>query len=391
MSLPATSMQVRSIATAQPEGIIAQQDAARLAVQRCYLTEDQKRLVPVLYRKAGVKSRGIILVEHHGPTGEDGNGLADAAAGGPVLGQPDEDVARFMPAAGDASFRGPTTAARMLRYREESGRLALESAGSALAASGLAASDITHLVTVSCTGFAAPGVDIALISGLGLPVTTARTHVGFMGCHGAINGLRAALAFARAEPGSNVLLCCVEISSIHFFYGWDPEKWVANALFADGSAAVVGTGMPTAQRVESTWKLAACGSCLIPDSQDAMSWHIGDHGFEMSLSSRVPSLISERLPAWIESWLGGMGLRVSDIASWAIHPGGPRIVLAVKQSLGLPEDSTAASQAVLSRCGNMSSPTVLFIVQELMRRDAPRPCVALGFGPGLMAEAALFV
>lgn len=281
---------------------------------------------------------------------------------------------------------GPTTGERMEIYAREAGPLALRAAKAALAESDFAPGSITHLVTVSCTGFAAPGVDFALITGLGLSPTVARTHVGFMGCHGALNGLRVANAFATADPAARVLVCAVELSSLHYYYGSSADKLIANAIFADGAAAVVGSGTDS-----PAFTLAASGSCLIPNSAADMGWTVGDHGFEMTLSRRVPNLIAAHLRPWLEKWLGDNGLSLADVRSWAVHPGGPKIVSAVGECLGLSADALAPSLGVFAANGNMSSPTVLFILQKLRAAGAPRPCVALGFGPGLVAEAALFV
>lgn len=122
-----------------------------------------------------------------------------------------------------------------------------------------------------------------------------------------------------------------------------------------------------------------------------MAWAVGDHGFEMTLSRRVPGLIAAHLRPWLESWLGDNGLSLADVQSWAVHPGGPKIVSAAQEALGLSNDALAPSRAVFAEYGNMSSPTVLFVLKRLRDQSAPRPCVALGFGPGLVAEAALFV
>ena len=238
---------------------------------------------------------------------------------------------------------------------------------------------------MSCTGFAAPGFDIALINELGLPPTLHRTHVGFMGCHGALNGLRVANAFAAADPAARVLVCSVELCSLHYHYGWDPPKVVANALFADGSGALVGA----AEGPAGAWRLTASGSCLIPEAADAMTWTIGDHGFGMTLSKRIPELIGDRLRPWLDDWLAARGHSVAGIKSWAVHPGGPKILDAVAATLGLPADAVWASREVLAEYGNMSSATVLFILKRLRERRAPGPCVALGFGPGLNVEVAL--
>ena len=276
---------------------------------------------------------------------------------------------------------GPSTAERMAIYASEAGPLALRAASEALTESGFAADSITHLVTVSCTGFAAPGIDFALMTGLGLRPTVARTHVGFMGCHGALNGLRVANAFATTDPGARVLVCAAELCSLHYYYGNAADKLIANAIFADGAAAVVGTAGA------GDWALVASGSCLIPDS----AWTVGDRGFEMTLSRRVPGKIAAHLRPWLESWLAEHGLALADVGSWAVHPGGPKIVSAVEEALALTPEALAPSRAVFRDYGNMSSPTVLFILKRLRGSNAPRPCVALGFGPGLVAEAALFV
>lgn len=282
---------------------------------------------------------------------------------------------------------GPTTAARMRYYSVRVVPLTLRAARQALERAATPAETITHLVTVSCTGFAAPGVDAGLIQQLPLPPTVARTHIGFMGCHGSINALRVAKAFADSDPSARVLICAVELCSIHFHYGMDPQKLVANALFADGAAAVVGVAGDAAPH--DAWRVTATGSCLLPNSGAAMSWGIGDHGFDMQVSPRVPGYIARSLKPWLTNWLDQHGLNVSNVRSWAVHPGGPRILSAVEESLALDRDALAVSREVLAECGNMSSPTVLFIVNRLRNRDAPRPCVLLGFGPGLAAEAAL--
>ena len=250
----------------------------------------------------------------------------------------------------------------------------------------LAPRDFTHLVTVSCTGFVSPGVDFALIRDLGLRPTIERTHVGFMGCHGAINGLRVADALA-AKPGAKVLLACVELSSINYYYGPENDKVVANALFADGAAAAVGYA---GESEVGSWRVAATGSCIIPESDAAMGWLIRDNGFEMILSRQIPRLIARNLRPWLETWLAEHDLTIDRVGCWAVHPGGPKILTAAEEGLGLPREALCASREVLRECGNMSSPTVLFIAEKLRAAGAALPCVMIGFGPGLVAEAVLW-
>ena len=277
----------------------------------------------------------------------------------------------------------------MLRYQNEAAPLAIGASHKAFEEAGVQPDRVTHLVTVSCSGFSAPGFDVALIKALQLQSNVARTHIGFMGCHGALNGLRVAKAFIEADSSACVLLCAVELCSLHQQYGWDPEQIVANSLFADGAAAVVCVG--ETYRDDSIWRVAASGAAIVPDSEDAMSWRIGDHGFEMTLSARVPELIQHELRPWLESWLEENGLTISTVGAWAIHPGGPRILGAFGDATGLDRPNLAASYQTLAEYGNMSSPTVLFILERLRRANALRPCVALGFGPGLAIEATLLL
>ena len=267
--------------------------------------------------------------------------------------------------------------------------MAKQAAQDALDESGIAPSAITHLVTVSCTGFKAPGFDLGLIKQLQLANTVERTHVGFMGCHGAFNGMRVAHAFAQSVPNSRIILCATEICSIHYYYPWDPKRVVGNALFGDGAGAMVGSaGQNTAA---DAWQLVANGSCLFPNSDHAMTWVIGNHGFEMTLSAKVPNMIAAHLRPWLENWLKSHGKAIGEIGSWAIHPGGPRILSAVEESIGLIPGVAWSSREILTQYGNMSSATILFILDRLRRTAALRPCVALGFGPGLVVEAALFL
>jgi len=363
------SMLIRGIGLATGPHTMAQEEAAELAREVICRTEPQRRVLTALYRKSGVERRHTVL-----PHTLARQWLPEAPSG----------AGEERPAT-----LGPTTAIRMQYYSELAPPLAHSAAQAAIAESGILPAEITHLITVSCTGFEAPGIDVSLVNTLGLRPTTERLQIGFMGCHGAINGLRAAHAIAVGDPRARVLLCAAELCSLHYRFNWEPERLVANALFADGAGAVVADG--AAGNSANTWRLKATGSCLIPDSQHAMTWRIGDHGFEMTLDACVPELIQTHLRTWLTQWLSEHGLGLDAIGSWAIHPGGPRILAAVEESLDLPHEATDVSREVLAQFGNMSSPTVLFILQRLRERAAPRPCVALGFGPGLFAEAALFV
>jgi predicted naringenin-chalcone synthase len=369
------TLSIAGLGTALPPYSITSDLMAAFCSPFCCENAEQAEQLSLIFAKSGVRKKHSVVLE-----GECRDGLFPQS---------------FYPQT--SGERGPSTGQRMQAYEAAAPALAQEAAQRALAEAGVSPADITHLVTASCTGFMAPGIDMALIERLDLRPTVERTHVGFMGCHGAFNALKVARGCLAAEPDAQVLVCCVELSTLHFFSGWDPEKIVANALFADGAGAVV---CRTADEAPSRngrtgpaedWRLAAVGTMKIPDSGPAMTWKIGDFGFDMGLSRRIPELIMRNLPGYVTAWLDRQGLTLADVGSWAVHPGGPKILEAVERGLKLPEGALDRSYETLAEYGNMSSPTVLFILNRMRRENAPRPCVALGFGPGMVVEAALFV
>jgi alkylresorcinol/alkylpyrone synthase len=372
---PAT---IISIATGIPDGVI-DQDVAAGVVQRLGITKRWNKVLPKLYQKSGVRRRSSVLL-------------------GPDHLEPDLRQSFYTPPTETAPY-GPTTAQRMEVYAQHAGPLICKTSRLAIDRAGLAPSKITHLVTVSCTGFVAPGLDHALIQSLGLTGTVQRVHVGFMGCHAMVNGLRVAQAICQSDPSAVVLVGSVELCSIHQQYSEDPEQIVANSLFSDGSASAIvvpyrqALAMP---QVDPSWRMVSSLSLKVPDSADLMTWKIGDHGFQMTLSSQVPMRIEEELRPPLETWLGTLGVSTKEIKHWVVHPGGPRILDAVEGAMGLGSESLSASRETLANYGNMSSPTIVFIMEEILRRSEseglPREkglWLVLGFGPGLHAEAIL--
>ncbi|MDP7016527.1 MAG: type III polyketide synthase [Pirellulaceae bacterium] len=361
------SLSIHGLGTATPPFEMTQQESLDLACRVTSAADRDARLLKALHRKSRVERRHTI-VPH--------STAIDWRFGGGGV-RPEGES--------EPSLLGPTTSGRMQLYDQYATDLAAEAIVNSIASAPIELTELTHLITVSCTGFAAPGVDIKLIRRFELNPEIERVHIGFMGCHGAINGLRVAQAIANADPAAKVLLCAVEVCSLHYRLDWKPEQLVGNLLFSDGAASVL------CGNSESTdWRLINVGSCLLPSSQDAITWRIGDHGFEMSLSPEVPDLIGEHLRPWLSQWLRRNGVEPSDVAHWAVHPGGPRVITSVAEALSLPPDATSASRDVLAQFGNMSSPTILFIVDELRRRGATGLAVAVAFGPGVVAEAALF-
>ncbi|MFK8113931.1 MAG: type III polyketide synthase [Rubripirellula sp.] len=357
---------ILGVGTSVPRFHVDHGISAEFAERTSAVDASNSRKVRALYRRSGIEKRGSVLLAQ-----DDGSDVVNL----------------FYPPAESPEDRGPTTKNRSDRYAEEAPVLAEQASLSALKASQLSADDITHLVTVSCTGFGAPGVDIALIDLLGLPITTERVHVGFMGCHGAINGLRVARGLVDANQGARVLLCSVELCSLHYQYGMSTDEIVSNAIFADGSAALLlGDDSP---KEDALGSVAATGSCLVPASRDAMTWQIGDNGYEMTLSPKVPDLIQRHLRPFLAEWLAKSGETIESIGGWAVHPGGTRILSAAQNALGLDDGDLAHSRGVLSDHGNMSSATMLFVLERFATVNQPKPWVMLGFGPGLEVEVAL--
>jgi predicted naringenin-chalcone synthase len=210
-----------------------------------------------------------------------------------------------------------------------------------------------------------------------------------MGCHGSINGLRAAEGLVAANPGACALVTCVELCSLHYQYGYNADRIVSGALFADGAASAILKPEPTRAPETLVGGLIATGSCLVPDSRDAMTWIIGDYGYEMTLRATVPGLIEEQLLAFLEPWLEAHGHSIASIGGWAVHPGGARILTAVEKAIDLPSAELEVSRSILAEHGNMSSATMMFILERFAHESRPKPWLMLGFGPGLEIEVAL--
>ncbi|MGB7346334.1 MAG: type III polyketide synthase [Pirellulaceae bacterium] len=359
---------VQSIGTAVPSGSIGQEDAAKLSQHYCCPTPEQARLLPVLYRRTRVEMRHSVLL---------GEQTSETIEG------PD-----FYKPAVDESDLGPTTHQRMQVYQQYASDLGVAASNDAFARCDVQPGEITHLITVSCTGFCAPGFDVEIARKLGLSADVARTHVGFMGCHGALNAIRAAQGFTAVTPSHRVLICAVELCSLHHQYGWDPERIVSNALFADGAAALIVGGDSPNPDIGSLQHVAS-GTTIVAGTEDQMSWNIGDHGYAMTLAATVPETIRQHLRPWLTKWLKQYNLSPSRIGGWLVHPGGPRILEATSDAMNLDDDSLIDSKTILRTHGNMSSPTVLFVLQEAIRMNRPGPYLMLGFGPGLTIEAAL--
>ncbi len=306
------------------------------------------------------------------------------------LGDPLHSPAAQLFAPGRPASESPRTSERMAIYRRESVELGSQAARLALEGCDLA--KVTHLIAVSCTGFFAPSLDLAIARRLGLSPNVRRTMVGFMGCAATFNALRLADEIVAGAPDALVLVVSVELCTLHLQPGTDREGLVAASLFADGaSAALVGRPDPARAAVGGYFELDRFLSRITPDTSEAMVWEVGDHGFALRLSPRVPNYLGRQVPGQLAE-LFGEGARP---AFWAIHPGGRAIIDRLADVLGLTEAQVGASRSVLRSNGNLSSATILFVLAELARQmghDLPAgrrmPGVAMAFGPGLVTEMA---
>jgi predicted naringenin-chalcone synthase len=247
---------------------------------------------------------------------------------------------------------------------------------------GNEASRITHLVVTTCTGFSAPGIDLDLVRRCGLPDGIERTMIGFMGCYAAVSGLKLARHIVRSDPQARVLLINIEICTLHIRETSELEKLLCFCLWGDGCAASLVTAEPHGIELDSF-------CCAVADEQrDLMTWDIRDHGFDMVLSGKVPAAILEALRGNQDAILGGRAPKAIDL--WAVHPGGRSILDAVERALDLESAALEPSREVLRRYGNMSSPTVMFVMQEMLKAPGGLLGCGMSFGPGLTAETMLF-
>lgn len=361
---------LESIATANPPTKGTQQQAAAFMAQVTSLPLPIRNRIQTIYDRSGIDHRHTCIPDY----------MMD-------------DPSRFEFFGRNWSLEpAPSTAERNSLYRRHVVPMAEVAARRALDDAAIAASEITHVVVASCTGFFAPGLDIELVKRLEMRPSTQRTLVGFMGCYAAFNAMRLAHAFCQSVVDARVLVVCAELCTLHFKVDDTLERVVVNSLFADGAAAVF-AARPEA---EARGRLSYAGSqtMLDDDSMNDMTWNIGDTGFDMTLSARVPSVIAEHLPAFVDQLAGCVGGR-ERVGFWAIHPGGRAIVEKAQDVLGLQDDDVADSFGVLREFGNMSSPTILFVLKRILdRHRSGEPIgdggLAMAFGPGLTLEGAAF-
>jgi len=358
-----TTIALLGIGTALPPHRLVQEEVVQRLVEALTLADHAQsaRWARRIFRQCGVETRYTC----------EANLLESASGSRYALGTPKELI--------------PGTGERMALYKQHAVPLALEASRRALRDAGVEPAEVTHLMTVSCTGMFLPGLDVTVAKELDLSPVVKRMPHTFMGCAAGMSAIRHAREVVEANPDAKVLIACVELCTIHMQPSGDKEDLFGAAFFGDGaSACVVGK---TDFRRRGAFALGESRAVMLPDSMDEMVWDIGDNGFLLHLSPRIPELIGAYVPPEIETLLSGERASI-----WAIHPGGRGIIDALQSIYELTDAQTAASRTILRDYGNMSSATILFVLDEMRRELEGRAAqqredgIALAFGPGLVAE-----
>lgn len=356
---------ITAIGTATPGHRFKQSQIADFMVKAMQLNRHESRKLRAIFNACGIDYRHSVLQDY---------GL-------------DNDYTFYANTPDFLPF--PSTTRRLKVFREHALQLSFMAVQNMLeAVPQFNFKEVTHLITVSCTGMYAPGLDIELVKKLGLPSSVQRTGINFMGCYAAFNALKVADAFCQGDDKAKVLVVCTELCSLHFQKEPTQDNLISNALFADGAAAVLVEAKTTA-----SFRLRPVNFyCdLAIEGEDEMAWAIGDLGFEMKLSTYVPSIIKGGILKLTSKLLDKISKNLSDIRFFAIHPGGRKILESIEQELGLTKDQNEPAYHVLKNFGNMSSPTILFVLREIVKKVKPldngEDILCFAFGPGLTLES----
>jgi prepilin-type processing-associated H-X9-DG protein len=356
---------ITAIGTATPVNKFSQGTIAEFMVKTMRLNDEDARKLRAIYRMTGIETRHSVLTDYGKTDGFD-----------------------FFPNLSEgAAF--PSTRERAELFRKHALSLSVDSVTNCLQGlTNFNSKSITHLIVVSCTGMYAPGLDIDLIHALQLNTNTERLCINFMGCYAAFNAIKQADYICNSQPHAKVLIVCTELCSIHFQNENTEDNLLANALFADGSAALL---MQSSPSTGINLKPISFYADLAPKGSDDMAWTIGDLGFEMRLSSYVPDIIKQGIHQLTQRLLQQIDSELSDIDYFAIHPGGKKILETIETELALNPKQNQNAYNVLRRFGNMSSPTVLFVLQEILKQlkedDNHKKILSVAFGPGLTLES----
>jgi predicted naringenin-chalcone synthase len=358
---------ISAIGIANPANRIAQQDIYHFMANAFGLDTINASRLKGIYDNSGIDYRYSVIPDF---------GYRDPA-----------DFTFFEQSAGLEPF--PDTQKRLKLYEKEAITIAVNAAKNCLQNfSEDITGSITHLVTISCTGMHAPGIDIELVDRLQLNRDTERTCINFMGCYGAINGLKVADYICRADANAKVLVVSVELCTLHFQKANTLDNWVANSLFSDGAAAVLVENTANRLGKGNYFSLKNFYSEFVTEARNEMGWYVGNTGFEMKLTSKVSKQIKKHIKGLTERFLHKAKTTMGDITAYAVHPGGRTILEAVEDALDLPEESNAFAYQVLQEYGNMSSATILFVLEKMLKAGSlvDQKILSFAFGPGLTVE-----
>lgn len=369
---------LRSLEVAVPDTVLVQDEVREVFASQPGMSRLATRLVGAAFNSSGIERR------HSAVTEMDLQARPEAA-----------DPPQFF----DATTRqilNPSTGVRNDVYVREAARPYVDSAAAALAAcEGIDKADVTHVITVSCTGFFSPGPDYLIVRGLDLKPSVQRYHLGFMGCYAAFPAMRQAKTICEADPDAVVLVASVELCSVHVRVSDDPDTILGSSLFGDGAAAAIITGRDLDGG--RALQLDHFETVLTPVGEEAMAWNIGDNGFEMVLGTYAPKIIDAHIVDALAPLLASDDTLTDrayrEIEHWAIHPGGRSILDKVEAKLELDANQLTPSREVLRRFGNMSSATVMFVLKEILDQPgsgAGERICGMAFGPGLTVETGLF-
>ena len=280
----------------------------------------------------------------------------------------------------------PSLESRMAMYNRHAAPLSVDAIRNCLENAGAGAEEITHLITASCTGMSAPGLDLQVMDLMDLPKNIFRTSINFMGCYAAIHAIKIADAICKSDAKAKVMIVCTELCTLHFQKEATTDNIASSMLFGDGSAAVLVTadGHP-----HQGLHLQGFYSEIVPKGKKDMAWELSSTGFLMTLSGYIPDLIEEDFEQLVGRALRHSNLSFDEITGWCIHPGGKRILESIHKSLAFKNGELTESFSVLNKAGNMSSPTILFVLKEMLHApDEQRSGKIFGaaFGPGLTME-----
>lgn len=355
---------ISSIGTAVPPNRISQKTISDFMIRHLPLSDEGRKMVNVLYRASGIQYRHSVIED---------------------FGRSPEDFTFFPKNETLEPF--PTVSKRMKLYEERALDLCKQAATQCLKGTK---DQPTHLITVSCTGMYAPGIDIELIEAMSFPTDIQRTSINFMGCYASFNAMKVAHEIAQNDPDATILVVAVELCSIHLLKKTDEDSLLSNALFGDGAAALLIQGK---KREGIQLKMEGFYSDLALNGKKEMSWHISDFGFQMRLSGQVPEVIRQGIGKLTDKLLHRFGLTAAEIDHFAIHPGGKKILEVVEEQLAIGKERNASAYHVLKNYGNMSSPTVLFVLKEILdglsSTNREQNILSFAFGPGLTMESML--